>query len=69
MTPHEKKAALKYLKQAWEEVSKLPTTTRCVDCINWEYPNVCKLCNMVIPAGILEEGCTSWVFDPMSPPI
>jgi hypothetical protein len=68
MTPHEKYSALKYLEMAWEEVNKIATPTPCTACVNWEFPGLCKLCKMAIPADILYEGCKSWKFDPTSPP-
>jgi hypothetical protein len=69
MTPIEKYTALKCLERAWDEVNRLQTDTPCTDCINWDFPKICKLYpREAIPNDIMGKGCGSWVFDEKSIP-
>lgn len=69
MSPHQKHSTLKSLEQAWEEVSKMPTTTKCWDCKEKAFEGeYCNLWESTIPAEVLPKGCEKWEFDPQSPP-
>lgn len=60
LTPHEK-------MQLQRLIEKLPTTTRCVDCRNYDCGS-CQLAGEMIPQEVLQDGCEQWEFDPNSPP-
>jgi hypothetical protein len=60
MTPHEKQELLRL-------VTKLPTTTPCNLCRNYDCGR-CQLADAMIPDNVKNVGCESWTFDPNSPP-
>lgn len=60
MTPHEK-------AQLMRLIEKLPTTTKCTDCINYDC-GACKLADEMIPKDVLPVGCEQWEFSPDSIP-
>ena len=64
---HDKYSAFKKLEQAWEEVSKLPTATPCVNCLHFS-AGYCNLWKDAVPKETLPVGCEKFNFDPESPP-
>lgn len=60
MTPHEKAQLIKLIE-------KIPTTTRCADCLHYD-GGFCKTAETMIPDDVRESGCELWEFDPTSPP-
>lgn len=60
MSPHEKQELLRLIE-------KLPTTTRCVDCVHLQ-GKICGLVNQIPPDEIMESGCEAWQFNPDAPP-
>lgn len=61
LTPHEKKQLIRLIE-------KLPTTTKCTDCRNYD-GGICQLAGEMIPQDVLPEGCEQWAFDPNSIPL
>lgn len=60
LTPHEKAQLLRLME-------KLPTTTKCTDCRNYD-AGYCQLAAEKIPDDVLATGCEVWEFDPNSIP-
>lgn len=68
MSPHQKAMTIGVLRRALDEMLNMPTTTKCVDCKNYDHLGTCMKWGESIPNDVMGKGCESWDFDPNSPP-